>query len=159
MITKVAIPKLHLLWNIIFHVLNLFLGLSKTIVSISNLAWTTSTTANISAWVVSIVKTLKQILLLENQVFARRESRFLEKRRFQEEYGERLKRLMIQTFVIWKWLQLHFLLPLDLSIWNLPLQEKTRLFFWRHFRYPNDLFSDSHLQTYFKETAFPQVVK
>ena len=35
----------------------------------------------------------------KNQVFARRESRFLEKRRFQEEKGERLKRLMIRTFV------------------------------------------------------------
>ena len=62
-------------------------------------------------------------------MFARRESRLLEKRRFQGEKCERLKRLTLQTFVIWKWLQLHFSLPLDLTIWNLPLQEKTTLFF------------------------------
>ena len=40
---------------------------------------------------------------------------------FQGEKNERLKRLVIWTFLIWKWLKLDCLLPLDLTIWILPL--------------------------------------
>ena len=124
---------------------NLFLGLAKIIAIFSNLAWHTSTTANIFAWAVLIVKTLKPTLLLGKRNVCEKRKQALGKKVFQEEKCERLKRLTLQTCVIWKWLKLHFSLPLDLTIWNLPLQEKTRLFFWRHFRYPNDLFSDSHI--------------
>ena len=65
----------------------------------------------------------------------------LEKRCFQEEKGERLKRLMIWTFVIWKWLKLDLIWQFE----SFHYRKKTG-FFLRHFRYPNDLFGDSQLR-------------